>query len=78
MVNENIKPGDVVEFKGKSEYFIYQGSLPQGEGNTILQFANDEETRGMSMGEFLKEGRLVPSEERPLVTKEGLTYVFAK
>ena len=71
-----LKPGDVVDFN--SEYFIYQGKLPQGGGETILQFANDKETRGVTMKAFLREGSIVPPEEKPKVIKKGLSYVFVE
>ena len=62
----------------RPKLFIYQGDLPQGGGNTFLQFANAEETRGMNMETFFNENCiLLPKDQAPEVVKQGLNYVFA-
>lgn len=76
MKNSIIKPGDVAKINGK--LYIYQGNLPQGGGDIILQFSNDKSNLGMNMETFMEEGYIVPAEEAPAVIKNGLQYEFAK
>lgn len=76
MKNSIIKPGDVAKINGK--LYIYQGNLPQGGGDIILQFSNNKSNLGMNMEAFMEEGYIVPAEEAPAVIKNGLQYEFAK
>ncbi len=74
-ITKTMKPGDVVSIG--DELFIYQGPLPQGGGNPILQFSNKNETRGMTLDDFLKQwGRVLPAEIAPETVKNGLIYEF--
>ena len=58
--------------------FIYQGDLPQGGGDVILQFANAEETLGMTTKAFLNKNCIIlPRDQAPEVVKHGFDYVFA-
>ena len=76
MKNSIIKPGDVAKINGK--LYIYQGNLPQGGGDIILQFSNNKSNLGMNMEAFMEEGYIVPTEEAPAVIKNGMQYVFAE
>ena len=76
MKNSLIKPGDVAKINGK--LYIYQGNLPQGGGDIILQFSNSKSNLGMNIEAFMEEGYIVPAEEAPAVIKNGMQYTFAE
>ena len=76
MKNSILKPGDVAKIYGK--LYIYQGNMPQGGGDIILQFSNSTSTLGMNIETFMEEGFIVPTEEAPAVIKNGMEYVFAE
>lgn len=76
MENSILKPGDVVKIEGR--LYIYQGNMPQGGGDIILQFSNSKSNLGMNMEAFMEEGFIVPTEEAPAVIKNGMEYVFAE
>lgn len=71
-----IEPGQVVRIEGR--LYIYQGNMPQGGGDIILQFSNNTSALGVNIETFMEEGFIVPAEEAPAVIKNGLQYEFAE
>ena len=71
-----IQPGQVVRIGDR--LYIYQGNMPQGGGDIILQFSNNTSNLGLNMEAFMEEGFIVPTEEAPAVIKNGMQYVFAE
>lgn len=62
----------------ESEMFIYQGAMPQGGGDILLQFENSMHWCGMNTESFFARNCiLLPKDQAPEVVQRGLSYVFA-